>query len=60
MALLCMIKAEGMPMCGMISARLDLMPIILPIKKSRARFASFSDALLKFNVISADKLTVVA
>ena len=47
-------------MRGMISASLLMMPIILPIKKSRARFASFSDALLKFNVISADKLTVFA
>ena len=55
-----MIKAEDMPMHGMVSASLLVMPIILPIKKSRARFASFSDALLKFNVISADKLTVFA
>ena len=60
MVFLCMIKAEDMPMHGMVSASLLVMPIILPIKKSRARFASFSDALLKFNVISSDKLTVFA
>ena len=48
-----------MPTCGMVSARLTLMPIILPIKKSRARYASFSDALLKFNVLTADRLAVV-
>ena len=35
------------------------MPIILPIKKSRARFARFADALLKFNVITEDRLAVV-
>ena len=35
------------------------MPIILPIKKSRARYASFSDALLKFKVITAERLASV-
>jgi len=35
------------------------MPIILPIKKSRGRYASFSDALLRFNVITAERLSVV-
>ena len=47
-------------MRGMVSACLCLMPIILPIKKPRARFASFSDALLKFKVITEDRLAVVA
>ena len=44
----------------MVSASHCLMPIILPIKKSRARYASFSDVLLKFNVITAQRLEVVA
>ncbi len=48
-----------MPTHGMVSAGLFVMPLIHPIKKSRTRFGSFSDALLKFNVISADKLPVV-
>ena len=46
-------------MHGMVSACLCLMPIILPIKKPRGRFASFSDALLKFKVITEDRLAVV-
>ena len=35
------------------------MPII-SIKKSRTRYSKFSDALLKLNVINAERLAVVA
>ena len=48
-----------MPTRGMVSACLDLMPIILP-KKSRVRSTSFSEMLLKFNAISADHLSAVS